>query len=142
MQDLRPAFIKPLMRRINSGMAIVAICLLSIVTMAHPAQATTYTVQMGSDTGQLKFVPEVVTIDPGDTVKWIMNKVPPHNVVFEGDKIPGADKELAQSLSHKQLLFSPGESYSSTFSVEPGIYPYYCEPHRAAGMVGQVIVSE
>ncbi|MGV2829942.1 plastocyanin/azurin family copper-binding protein [Myxosarcina sp. GI1(2024)] len=25
--------------------------------------------------------------------------------------------------------------------LTPGSYPYYCEPHRAAGMVGKIIVK-
>ena len=85
---------------------------------------------MGSDNGMLKFVPETVTIKPGDTVKWSNNKMSPHNVVFDGDS----------EKSHKQLVFSPGESYETTFK-ETGEYSYYCEPHRGAGMVGKVVVQ-
>lgn len=110
---------------------------------ASPASATTYTVKMGSDNGLLKFVPEVLEIQPGDTVQWVMNKVPPHNVVFEENRIPNADKALAKQLSHEKLLFAPGDSYESTFpsDIPPGTYPYYCQPHRAAGMVGKIIVK-
>ncbi len=134
--------------RICAGfIQIVAVLLLSlsgILLFPQTAFAVTYEVSMGSDTGQLVFVPKILEINQGDTVKWTMNKVPPHNVVFEEDKIPGADKALAMSLSHKQLLFAPGDSYETSFSSDltPGIYPYYCEPHRAAGMVGQIIVEE
>jgi plastocyanin len=123
---------------------VLFITLASVVVFPNSALATTYTVKMGSDTGQLVFVPDVLTIHQGDTVTWTMNKVPPHNVVFEEDKIPGADKALAKTLSHKQLLFAPGDSHETKFAenITPGIYPYYCEPHRAAGMVGQIIVEE
>lgn len=96
----------------------------------NPAAADTVEVKMGSDTGMLKFVPETVTIKEGDTVKWENNKMSPHNVVFE----------KASDKSHKNLVFSPGDSYESTFN-EAGEYSYYCEPHRGAGMVGKVIVQ-
>lgn len=64
----------------------------------------------------------------------------PHNVVFDPASVPGG-KEVADKLTHTQLTFSPGESYSTTFDVEPGEYTYYCAPHRGAGMVGKVIVE-
>jgi plastocyanin len=126
------------------AVAVVFLAVALTLSFAWPAAATTFEIKMGSDTGQLVFVPDALEIHQGDTVKWVMNKVPPHNVVFEGDKIPGADKALAQQLSHKQLLFAPGDSYESTFTADltTGIYPYYCEPHRAAGMAGKIIVKE
>ena len=96
----------------------------------NPAAAGTVEVKMGSDNGMLKFVPETVTIKEGDTVKWENNKMSPHNVVFEN----------ASDKSHKNLVFSPGDSYESTFN-EAGEYSYYCEPHRGAGMVGKVVVQ-
>lgn len=103
-----------------------------------PAAAETVTVKMGTDAGGLGFEPSTVTIKAGDEVKWVNNKLSPHNVVFAtGDKVPEA---VATKLSHKGLAFSAGESFSSTFT-EPGTYEYYCEPHRGAGMVGKVIVE-
>lgn len=96
----------------------------------NPAAAETFEVKMGSDNGMLKFVPETVTVQAGDTVKWVNNKMSPHNVVFSDDSLK----------SHKQLVFSPGDSYETTFK-EPGEYTYYCEPHRGAGMVGKVVVQ-
>ncbi|WP_293017470.1 plastocyanin [Moorena sp. SIO3I8] len=97
---------------------------------AAAAAPETYTVKMGTDNGQLKFDPSVLTIKPGDTVKWVMNKIGPHNVIVEGN----------ESLSHKNMLMSAGSSYTSTFD-EPGKYSYYCAPHRGAGMVGKINVE-
>lgn len=118
----------------------VALVLVTFFTSVNPANAETYTVKMGSDNGLLKFVPDTLTIKPGDTVKWVNNKLAPHNAVFDPSKM---DSDLAKSLSQKNLLFSPGEGYSTTFpkDIAPGTYPYYCEPHRGAGMVGKIIVE-
>lgn len=114
---------------------LLSTILLVVVTFfvsVTPALAETFTVKMGTDSGLLKFEPETITVKAGDTVKWVNNKLGPHNAVFDGS--------AGEKLSHKDLLFAPGESYKSTFS-EPGTYTYYCEPHRGAGMVGKVIVE-
>lgn len=103
-------------------------------SMANSAQADTVEVKMGADNGSLGFQPTKITIQAGDTVKWVNNKLAPHNVVFDSS-VKDADK-----LSHKGLAFSAGESFDITFT-EPGEYPYYCEPHRGAGMNGVVTVQ-
>jgi plastocyanin len=105
-----------------------------LIGIAFPAQANTVEVKMGADNGMLGFQPAKVTIKSGDTVKWVNNKLPPHNVVFDSS-VKDADK-----LSHKGLLFSPGESFEVSFN-QPGEYTYYCEPHRGAGMAGTVVVE-
>ena len=94
------------------------------------ASAATVEVKLGADSGMLAFEPSSVTIKAGDTVKFVNNKMAPHNAVFEGH----------DEYSHSDLAFSPGESWEETFS-EAGTFDFYCEPHRGAGMVGQVIVE-
>ena len=92
--------------------------------------------------GQLQFEPAEVTISPGDTITFSMGQVGPHNVVFDAKKIPGQDKRLAKKLSAAKLIYSAGETVEITFpkNIEPGIYPYFCQPHRGAGMYGKVVV--
>lgn len=115
------------------GLALCAVALVigSFFMAVAPAAAETVTVKMGADSGMLAFEPSTVTIKAGDTVKWVNNKLPPHNVMFEG---------AAANKSHDQLMFSPGESYEATFDT-PGTYSYYCSPHRGAGMAGKVVVQ-
>ncbi|MEM8722101.1 MAG: plastocyanin [Cyanobacteria bacterium P01_G01_bin.39] len=117
-------------RKISLLLSALVLMVSTFFLGVNPAAADTVSVKMGSDNGMLKFQPETVTIKPGDTVKWENNKMSPHNVVFENAK----DK------SHKNLVFSPGDGYESTFN-ESGEYSYYCEPHRGAGMVGKVVVQ-
>jgi len=95
-------------------------------------------VKMGSDTGQLVFVPDEVTIKAGESVTWLGNVGMPHNVVFDEDEAP-AGADLA-AINHEDMMEEAGSKYSSTFKT-PGKYPYYCEPHRGAGMNGVVIVK-
>ena len=92
--------------------------------------ASTVEVKLGTDAGMLAFEPSTVTISAGDSVKFVNNKLAPHNAVFEGH----------EELSHPDLAFAPGESWEKTFSSS-GSYDFYCEPHRGAGMVGKVVVK-
>jgi plastocyanin len=110
----------------------LAICLLlaGAFLVAAPVQAATVDVKLGTDQGMLAFEPSTVTVATGDTVRFVNNKLAPHNAVFEGH----------EELSHTDLAFTPGESWEETFT-EPGTYTYWCEPHRGAGMVGKVIVQ-
>merc|ERR1719361_743122 len=60
--------------------------------------AETKMVKMGSDSGQLIFVPDEITICKGDTVTWVNNKGGPHNVVFDEEAVPDGVKVEAISM--------------------------------------------
>jgi plastocyanin len=95
-------------------------------------------VKMGSDTGQLVFVPDEVTVKVGESVTWIGNVGMPHNVVFDEENVP--DGANLEKINHEDMMNDEGKKYSSTFD-KPGTYQYYCEPHRGAGMNGVVNVK-
>ena len=69
--------------------------------------AKTVEVKLGTDAGMLAFEPSTVTISAGDTVKFVNNKLAPHNAVFDGH----------EELSHADLAFAPGESWEETFET-------------------------
>jgi plastocyanin len=121
-------------KKLGLLLSTLLVFLASFIVTVSPAAAATYTIKMGTDGGQLQFEPSTVTIKPGDTVQWVNNKLSPHNAVFDGG---------SADWSHKNLLFSPGESYATTFPADTpkGEYSFYCEPHRGAGMMGKVIVQ-
>ena len=108
------------------------ICALFLVLAlgVSSAQAKTVEVKLGTDAGMLAFEPSSINLSTGDTVKFVNNKLAPHNAVFDGH----------EELSHPDLAFAPGESWEQTFTTA-GNYDFYCEPHRGAGMVGTVIVK-
>merc|ERR1712134_47979 len=89
-------------------------------------------VKLGSDSGQLVFVPDEIKIKVGDSVTWTGNKGLPHNVVPDGVD--------AEALSHADNVGDEGEKVTTKFT-KAGTYGYYCEPHRGAGMNGTVIVQ-
>lgn len=76
------------------------------------------------------FIPALVKIQPGDTVKFI-SADKGHN----SESIKGMLPEGAETWKSKV-----GKDFEITFS-EPGVYGYKCTPHYALGMVGLVVVE-
>tara|TARA_B100002019_G_scaffold119565_1_gene102621 strand:+ start:1111 stop:1434 length:324 start_codon:yes stop_codon:yes gene_type:complete len=103
------------------------IAFLASLFLALPAWAVD--VQMGAD-GNLVFSPDEVTINAGESVHFINNMLPPHNVVVEDH----------DELSHEALAMLPGEDFEVVFT-EAGDYTYWCAPHKGAGMIGTVHVQ-
>jgi plastocyanin len=131
------------LRRIGLAVLTMVLVFSSFVVFAPVASAESYTIKLGSDKGMLAFEPSKVTIKPGDTIQWINNKVPPHNVVFDSAKNAAKSADFAKALSHKQLMMNPGQVIETTFPADApaGEYTFYCEPHRGAGMVGKIVVE-
>lgn len=127
-----------MIKKIGLVLSTVLLAIASFAFTAQPAAATEHVIKMGADSGLLQFVPSKLTIQSGDTVKFEMNKLAPHNAVF--GKVPaGAD---AKALSHDDLLFGPGQGYTTSFAGAPaGDYEFYCQPHRGAGMTGTITVQ-
>jgi plastocyanin len=112
--------------------------LVSVGLMTSPLVANAVDVKLGSDGGQLVFVPDEVTIKAGDSVTWKGNKGMPHNVVFDEEAVP--EGTALDKINHEDMINEEGESVTSKFD-KPGTYAYYCEPHRGAGMNGTVVVK-
>jgi len=131
------------LRRLSLAVLTLVLVASSFALFTPSAAADTYTVKLGSDKGMLVFDPPKLTVKPGDTIKWVNNKVPPHNVVFDAAKNPTKSADLAKGLSHKQLLMTPGQEVTTTLPADTpaGDYSYYCEPHRGAGMIGKITVE-
>ena len=86
-------------------------------------------IQMGSN-GMLVFEPCELTVAVGESVTFVNNELPPHNVMF-------ADHD---ELSHGDLAFMAGERFDVTFE-KAGDYYFQCDPHAGAGMKGVIHVS-
>ncbi|MEH2410868.1 plastocyanin [Nostoc sp.] len=136
-------FISASWRRLSLAVLTILLVVSSFAVFTPSAAAETYQVKLGTDKGMLAFEPKKLTIKPSDTIEWVNNKVPPHNVVFDPAKNPSKDADLAKSLSHKKLLMSPGQKETTTFPADApaGDYTFYCEPHRGAGMIGTITVQ-
>ncbi|MDH6060153.1 plastocyanin [Chrysosporum bergii ANA360D] len=130
-------------RRFTLAVLTVLLVVSSFAVFTPAASAETYQVKLGSDKGLLVFEPKKLTVKPGDTIEWVNNKVPPHNVVFDPTKNPTKSKDLAKSLSHAKLMLNPGQSNTTTIPADApaGDYTFYCQPHRGAGMAGVITVA-
>jgi len=100
-----------------------------IVTLFLALPAWAVDVTMGSN-GNLVFAPNDITISAGDTVHFINEALPPHNIIVEG----------RADLSREALLFAPGESQDVLFA-DVGDYNFFCGPHQGAGMTGVIHVQ-
>ncbi|CAD5925621.1 plastocyanin [Planktothrix agardhii] len=129
-------------KRVALVLSVAFLMISTFVFGVGQASAETFTVKMGADSGMLKFDPSKVEAKPGDVVKFVNNKLPPHNVVFDKAKSPDAD--VAVKLSHKALLQKPGDSFEVAFTddMPAGVYSYYCEPHRGAGMNAEIVLKK
>jgi len=101
--------------------------LLATLFFAMPAWAVD--VSMGSG-GNLVFEPSEITISAGETVHFVNEALPPHNIIVEG----------RADLSRESLMFAPGESQEVVFA-DKGDYTYWCGPHQGAGMIGTIHVQ-
>jgi plastocyanin len=82
------------------------------------------------DSTNLRFSPETITLQEGDSVRFF----------WSGEL-------LAHNAVESNGLFDSGEAsrnvdYTYTFNIgENGTYEYVCEPHEELGMIGTIIVE-
>lgn len=111
---------------------------LGVMGPVGAASAETFVVKMKLDdeSGEFRFEPAKLEIDPGDTVVWLQADTDnEHNVAAYPDRIPHGTGPF-----ESPMLDELGEAWARTFDV-PGSYFYHCHPHEAAGMRGLVVVG-
>jgi plastocyanin len=88
--------------------------------------------------GQWRFMPDAVTASPGDTVRYVLDDVIPHNVEFK-DVPPGTELGAA---AMGPFLLRKGETYDVAIDgrFAPGRHRFVCTPHEIMGMVGTLEV--
>jgi len=90
-----------------------------------------HTVTVDGFGSNIRFVPETLTINEGDSVLFLWSgQLLPHNAIEMDD------------------LFNSGDAmrdvdYTFTFDYnQSGVYEFYCEPHRNLGMLGEITVLD
>tara|TARA_B100000941_G_C28342248_1_gene467322 strand:+ start:71 stop:553 length:483 start_codon:yes stop_codon:yes gene_type:complete len=83
------------------------------------------------DSTNLRFYPESLTINEGDSVRFMWGgEFLPHNSVEENGVFDSGDPEREVD-------------YLYTFNYEQsGIYNFFCEPHESVGMDGSITVLD
>ena len=103
---------------------------LSLVFAVSSANAMTIEMLNKDDAGnKMVYSEELARVDVGETITWIPTSKG-HNVEWiagpDGAELPKKSKN--------------GKEVSMTFEV-PGIYYYWCTPHKGMGMIGLVVVG-
>jgi len=118
---------------------------------AHAAGAqTVHVVRLEADAGQniYRFVPSRVTVRPGDVVRFKVSSGGPHNIAFDADPLaPGVKAALNAAMSNRTgdlsgpVLERTDVEYRLVVpNLPPGRYGFFCTPHRAYDMRGELIV--
>ena len=83
------------------------------------------------DSNNLRFNPESITINEGDSVNFLWSgELLPHNSVEENGVFDSGDAE-------------EDVDYTYTFDFDQaGTYDFFCEPHQSVGMKGVITVLD
>jgi plastocyanin len=97
-----------------------------------------------------RFNPAQVTARPGDVLVFKVAGGPPHSIVFEGAGLSetgraalnGAMSRRSADLS-SPLLTTEGAEYRIVVpAIAPGTYSFFCLPHRAYDMRGELQITK
>jgi plastocyanin len=121
----------------NPTRNVLAILLAVALWAAPAAWCETVTVEMTSVDFVPTFVPSEITIQPGDTVRWV--NVDPFLRDHSTCSGSGSTDALAGDLWNSGTL-SVNETFEYTFE-DVGEYAYFSVPHEYEGMFGLVIVT-
>ena len=125
--------LKSSMKNIIKKISILVTTLFSVIFLNTASFAADATVEMLNKQGKesMVFSQKIVKINVGDKVFWkATNKG--HNVEFIKGGIPEGVEKF-KSKYNKDVEFK--------FEV-PGIYAYWCTPHKSMGMIGFVVVGD
>ena len=96
------------------------------------AMAADVTIEMLNKQGKESMVysQKIVNVNVGDTVFWKAT-TKGHNVQFMKGGVPDGVEKFKSKMN---------KDTEYTFTV-PGIYAYWCTPHKSMGMIGFVVVG-
>ena len=109
------------------------IIILSTCFLSQSALAADQTIDMLNKLGKehMVYSKKIVKIEIGDTIFW-KAKTRGHNVEFIKDGVPKGVEKFRSALN---------KDTEYKFEI-PGIYAYWCTPHKGMGMIGFVIVGD
>lgn len=117
--------------------ALAAVALVLAGAIGWSASAETVTIQMTTVDFQPRFVPEELTIEPGDTVRWV--NVDPFLLDHSTVSGTGSADPLAGRVWDSGILRS-SDFFEVTFP-DAGDFEYFSRPHEYEGMFGVIHVT-
>jgi len=126
---------RPLLGKIIIKVALCALAtgLWTFLGSQVISEAATVTVQVAADTPV--FIPDAVTIHPGDTVNWIWA------IGGFGHSVTSGSNGTPDGLFDSGVHEGPGFTFSFTFRNQ-GTFYYYCQIHWSEGHIGVVHVVD
>ena len=105
---------------------------ISFILFSSNSMAANETIEMLNKMGKesMVFSKKIVRVDVGDTVFWKATDKG-HNVEFIKGGVP-------EGVGKFKSKFNKDTEYNFTI---PGIYVYWCTPHKNMGMIGFVVVG-
>jgi plastocyanin len=105
--------------------------------------------EVNAEKDEYRFTPASVTARAGDVLVFKVVNGAPHSIVFEGKGLaPRAREALNAAMPRRSadlsspLLTENGAEYRITVPALPaGRYAYFCLPHRAYDMRGELVVK-
>ena len=109
------------------------IIILFTLFLAQSVSASDQTIEMLNKLGKehMVYSQKIVNVDVGDIVFW-KAKTRGHNVEFIKGGVPEGVEKFRSPLN---------KDTEYKFEI-PGIYAYWCTPHKGMGMIGFVIVGD
>ena len=106
--------------------------LVTLFFVPNLAMAADVTIEMLNKQGKESMVysQKIVNVNVGDTVFWKAT-TKGHNVQFMKGGVPEGVEKFKSKMN---------KDTEYTFTV-PGIYAYWCTPHKSMGMIGFVVVG-
>jgi plastocyanin len=124
--------------------------LLSSVTSAMAQRVHEVRMEANPEKEVYRFSPAQITARPGDVLSFRVASGAPHSIVFEGSGLSetaraalnGAMARRSADLS-SPLLTAEGTEYRMVVpAIAPGTYSFFCLPHRAYDMRGQLRITK
>jgi plastocyanin len=108
-------------------------------TPADAAVPSTFTVTVAPN-GDHSFSPRDLTIRVGDTVHWVWDGSGHTVTSGTGGTADGNFCSPTGTSCGTAQTSGSGATYDHLFTTA-GTFPYYCRPHRSAGMTGSITVQ-
>jgi plastocyanin len=125
----------------------IAVSLLAAGTVPLGAQEVHEIRMVGAGKGEFRFEPASVSARRGDVLLFRAVRGGPHSVVFQGKGLSPADHERLNEAMPRRAgdlsspLLTDGSEYRVVVpALTAGSYHFFCLPHKAYDMKGEVAV--
>ena len=137
------------MRKLIAGLAVSATLLGTMSGQGMAQETHVVRLYANPNKDDYRFEPASLVVQPNDIVVFRVASGAPHSIVFEGEGLsPGVRGAFNSALEGRSgdlsspLLTATGKDYRMVVPQVPaGRYRFYCLPHRAYDMRGELVIK-